>query len=444
MSSVIVIMGRPNVGKSTLFNRLVRRRDALVDPQPGLTRDSRQRDCIVGGQEVSIIDTAGLESSQEKMGLSTQMTKQALKAVDIADLVLFVVDARSGVIPADEEWAQLLRKRAKKIMLIANKCESEKNSSSGKIDALRLGLGQPLSISAEHDLGIADLEEEIVEHLKETLSAENETAKSPRGLKMAIIGRPNAGKSSLVNYLLGEERQLTGAQPGITRDAIGIDWKWQGEKIVLFDTAGIRRKARIFARVEKLSVSSALQAIRFADVVVLLMDTEKLFETQDLRLADFIIREGRAPVLAVNKIDLMPEITEADIKKSAQNYLPQMRGVPIACLSAKTGKGVDCLMSKIMEANEMWNKQINTSALNAWLRSCVMRNPPPAVRKRPTRIKYITQKSVRPPSFIIFTSREKKLPKDYMRFLINDMRESFGFGGTPLRLDVRASVNPYI
>ncbi len=442
MSAVVAIVGRPNVGKSTLFNRLRGARDALVDPMAGLTRDLRQSLCLMDGREISLIDTAGLdEQGAKKTELTSLMTKQALKAVEAADVVLFVIDGREGVLPDDEMWATLLRKKAKNLLLVANKCESDKRSESGKLDALRLGLGDPISISAEHNTNIPALVDEVIAHLEPEEEAETEGS---RKLKLAIIGRPNAGKSSLVNVLFGEERQLTHSQAGTTRDAIGLDWQWRGEEITLFDTAGLRRPSRIFGRTEKLSVSSALRAIRFADIVVLLMDAEKLFEKQDLRLAELVIKEGRGLVLAVNKIDLMPPITQADIEKAARHYLPQLREVPVVCLSALTGKNIESFMPKVFQARALWNKTISTSMLNAWLQACVARRHPPSVRGRAVRIKYITQKSARPPSFVIFTSHAKKLPDDYLRYLMNDMRTNFNFQGTPIRLDVRASTNPYI
>lgn len=453
---VVAIMGRPNVGKSTLFNRLMRARSALVDPTAGLTRDLRQHDCQIGGETVSLIDTAGLVKEKEKATtLTAQMTKQALKAIEAADLVLFVIDGRSDLLPADEMWAQFLRKTAKKVLLIANKCEGTKQANNGKLEASRLGFGEALAISAEHNIGMATLEYEILSQLETAPEVEVEVevkieteseseAKPDRPLKLAIIGRPNAGKSSLVNLLLGEERQLTGAQAGITRDSIGIHWEWEGQKITLYDTAGLRRPSRVVERTEKLSVSSALQAIRFSDIVVLLLDVEKPFESQDLRLAELVIREGRGLVLAVNKIDLMPQVAEADIQKAAANYLPQVKGLPVLCLSAKTGEGLERVMPRVMAAKKAWSTEINTSSLNKWLQTCIARNPPPAAGGRPMRVKYITQKSTCPPDFIIFTSRTKKLTDDYMRYLMNDMKKNFKFEGTPLRLDVRATANPYV
>ena len=443
MTNVIAIVGRPNVGKSTLFNRLVRARAALVDPMAGLTRDLRENECFLGGRHVSLIDTAGLESDTKGKGLPALMVEQALKAVAAADLVLFVIDARSDLLPADEMWAQLLRTKAKKLLLVANKCENNKKSQVGKLDCLRLGLGDPIAISAEHNSNMGQLEEEIIQSLDAGPQEQNEQEQK-RKLKLAVIGRPNAGKSSLINLLLGEQRQLTDPKAGTTRDAIGINWQWQGEEITLFDTAGLRRPSRIFARVEKLSVSSALQAIRFADIVVMLMDVQHLFQTQDLRLIELIIREGKGLVLAVNKIDLMPATTEADIEKAAAHYLPQLRGVPVVCLSVLSGKGADGLMPKVKAARALWNTQIGTPALNSWLQACVARKSPPQVGGRAVRIKYITQKSTRPPSFIIFLSRAKKLPDDYMRYLMNDMRRNFNFEGTPVRFNVRTSTNPYI
>ncbi len=441
MTTTLTIVGRPNAGKSTLFNRLIGRRAALVDQMPGLTRDLRQETCLLGGVPFTVIDTAGLDNARSDK-IAQLMTKQAIKAIEAADIILFLFDARAGVTPEDEEWARFIHKRAKKVVLVANKCENQKRAASGQIDALRFGFGDAVPISAEHNQGLAALEEQIVQFLPKVAAASKNQDKT-RVLNMAIIGRPNAGKSSLVNHLLGAPRMITGPQPGLTRDAIPISWAWHGHKIELFDTAGLRRPARIFRRAEELSVSSALQAIRFADVVVLLMDATQMFEKQDLRIADLIAREGRAPVLAVNKIDLTPDLAKKEIIARADELLPQMRSVPLVCFSVKTGQGVASLMPQAIRAFDMWKMKITTGLLNAWLKSCIARHPPPSSRGRPVRIKYITQKSPSPPTFVIFTTRTKRLPESYKRFLVNDLRASFGFDGTPIRLDVRASVNPY-
>ena len=437
----LAIVGRPNAGKSTLFNRMIGRRAALVDEMPGLTRDLRQGVCLLGGAPFTLIDTAGLDDARSDK-ITQLMTKQAITAIEAADLILFLFDARAGITPEDELWARFVRKKAKRILLVANKCENQQRTQSGQIDALRFGFGDAVAISAEHNLGLSTLEEEIVKHLPEINRVDAAPA-SKRSLNMAIIGRPNSGKSSLVNHLLGQPRMLAGPQPGLTRDSIPISWQWRGQKIELFDTAGLRRPARIFQRAEELSVSSALQAIRFADVVVLLMDAMQLFEKQDLRIADLIAREGRAPVLAVNKMDLTPDLVRKEIIARADELLPQLRGVPLVCFSVKTGQGVDSLMPQAIRAFDMWKRELTTGVLNAWLKACIARHPPPSSRGRPVRIKYITQKSSRPPTFVIFTTRAKRLPESYKRFLINDMRASFGFDGTPIRLDVRASTNPY-
>ncbi len=438
----LAIVGRPNAGKSTLFNRLIGRRAALVDPMPGLTRDLRQSACVLNGVPFDVIDTAGLDNDHADE-VAQLMTKQAVKAIKAADIALFLFDARAGLTPEDENWARFLHKTAKNVILAANKCENQARVQPSLIDALRLGFGDAVMISAEHNQGLGDLEKRIAEFLPAS-PPDSENEKTPRGLNMAIIGRPNSGKSSLVNYLLGRPQMLAGPQPGLTRDAIPISWLWQGQKIELFDTAGLRRPARIFRRAEALAVSSALQAIRFADVVVLLMDATQMFEKQDLRIADLMAREGRAPVLAINKMDLAPDLAEKDISARAAALLPQMRNVPVVCFSVKTGAGVDRLMPQVMRAFDMWNMSITTGQLNAWLQSCVGRHPPPMSSGRPVRIKYITQKSSGPPTFIIFTTRAKKLPDSYKRFLINDMRAKFAFDGTPIRLDVRTSDNPYV
>lgn len=446
MSFVVAIVGRPNVGKSTLFNRLAGKRLALVDEQAGLTRDRREAEARLGACAVTLIDTAGLEPGGK--GLTSRMRKQTEAAIAQADLVLFLIDARDGVVAADEMFADLVRGSGKRVILAANKCEG-RAAEPGIYEAYSLGLGEPLPISAEHDIGIGELAEAIAQACSErsepVAPQEIVEATKPHPLRIAIVGRPNVGKSTLVNALLGEERMITGPEAGITRDAIASRHEWDGRSLLLFDTAGLRRKMRIEGRAEELSVGDALKAIRFAEVAVLLLDAEHPFEKQDLQIADLIAEEGRALVIAVNKWDLVRDREKrlAELRERCQRLLPQIKGVALVPVSALTGQGLDKLMLAILRADELWNRRLPTHALNRWLQEASEAHPPPAVSGRRIKLRYITQANARPPTFVLFCSRPKALPESYSRYLVNSLRESFDMPGVPIRLNLRKGDNPF-
>jgi GTPase len=449
MPFTIAIVGRPNVGKSTLFNRLAGKRLALVDDQPGLTRDRREADAELGTTAVRLIDTAGLEHGDA--GLTARMREQTVAAIKQADLVVFLIDARAGVIATDEIFADLVRASGTPVILAANKCEG-RAAEPGLYEAFSLGLGEPLPISAEHDLGIGDLSDAIQQaasgqdggaEIEEVPGEEEESSAHP--LRIAVVGRPNVGKSTLVNTILGEERMITGPEAGITRDAIAIDLDRQGRALRLFDTAGLRRKMRVEGTAEELSVGDTLRAIRFAEVVVLLVDAERPFEKRDLQIADLIVEEGRALVIAVNKWDLVraPQARLAELRETCERLLPQIKGVAFVPVSALTGKGVDALTGAVLAADELWNKRLPTHALNQWLREAVETHSPPAVSGRRIKLRYITESNARPPTFVLFCSRPKALPDSYVRYLVNSLRETFDLPGVPIRLHLRKGENPY-
>jgi GTP-binding protein len=450
MTFTVAIVGRPNVGKSTLFNRLAGRRLALVDDQPGLTRDRREADAEVGACAVRLIDTAGLEPGDE--GLTPRMRRQTQAAIAQADLVLFLIDARTGIVPADEMFADLVRGADRQVILAANKCEG-RAAEPGLYEAYALGLGEPLPISAEHGLGIGDLTDAIEQACKQAdagtrgdpQDAEQNEAQGPHKLRIAVVGRPNVGKSTLVNALLGEERMITGPEAGITRDAVAVDLAFKGRLLLLFDTAGLRRKMRVEGRAEELSVGDALKAIRFAEVAVLLLDAERPFEKQDLQIADLVAQEGRALVIAVNKWDLVRDRARRfkELQETCQRLLPQLKGVALVPVSARKGSGLDDLMQAVLEADALWNRRLPTHALNDWLRSAVEAHPPPAVSGRRIKLRYITQANARPPTFVLFCSRPKALPDSYLRYLTNGLRETFDLPGVPIRLHLRKGDNPY-
>ncbi len=464
MSFTLAIVGRPNVGKSTLFNRLVGKRLALVDDQPGVTRDLREGAARLGDLRFTVIDTAGLEEATDE-SLQGRMRKLTERAVELADVCLFVIDARAGVMPADEVFADILRKKNAHVILAANKAEG-RAGESGVLEAYALGLGEPLSISAEHGEGMGELMD-VLRPLSEEF-AERAAADAPevdvdvsddddvdaprvptrlRPLQIAVVGRPNAGKSTLVNKILGEERLLTGPEAGITRDAISIAMDWEGVPVRIFDTAGMRKKARIQDKLEKLSVSDGLRAVKFAEVVVVLLDAEIPFEQQDLRIADLAEREGRAVVVAVNKWDLEDEKQEKlkALREAFERLLPQLRGAPLVTVSAKTGKGVDRLQQAIMKAHEVWNRRITTAQLNRWLAGMLEQHPPPAPGGRRIKMRYATQVKTRPPGFVVMTSHPDKVPESYSRYLVNGLREDFDMPGTPIRLFLRdqSDKNPF-
>jgi GTP-binding protein len=447
MSFTIAIVGRPNVGKSTLFNRLAGRRLALVDDQPGLTRDRREAEAIIGPCDVTLIDTAGLEPVDE--GLTSRMRQQTAAAIEQADLVIFLIDARAGVVAADEIFADLVRSSGKKVILAANKSEG-RAAEPGLYEAYSLGLGEPLQISAEHGIGIGELTDAVEQTCKgqgvaALVMAEDEDEGAEHPLRIAIVGRPNVGKSTLVNALLAEERMITGPEAGITRDAIASELEWNGRSLRLFDTAGLRRKMRIEGRAEELSVGDALKAIRFAEVVVLLVDAEHPFEKQDLQIADLIAKEGRALVIAINKWDLLrdPQKRLRELREKCQRLLPQVKGVSLVSVSALGGTGLDKLMHAILAADELWNRRLPTHALNQWLQNAVDAHSPPAVSGRHIKLRYITQANARPPTFVLFCSRPKALPDSYSRYLVNSLRDSFDMPGVPIRLNLRKGANPY-
>jgi GTPase len=449
MPFTIAIVGRPNVGKSTLFNRLAGKRLALVDDQPGLTRDRREADTELGTTAVRLIDTAGLEHGDS--GLSARMREQTVAAIKQADLVVFLIDARAGIVAADEIFAELVRSSGKPVILAANKVEG-RAAEPGLYEAFSLGLGEPLPISAEHALGIGELSDAIQQaasgqdggaEIEEAPGEEEEGTAHP--LRIAVVGRPNVGKSTLVNTILGEERLITGPEAGITRDAIAVDLERQGRALRLFDTAGLRRKMRMEGTAEELSVGDTLRAIRFAEVVVLLLDAERPFEKQDLQIADLIFEEGRALVIAVNKWDLVraPQARLAELRETCERLLPQIKGVAFVPVSALTGKGIDKLLGAVLAADALWNKRLPTHALNQWLREAVETHSPPAVSGRRIKLRYITESNARPPTFVLFCSRPKALPDSYVRYLVNSLRETFDLPGVPIRLHLRKGENPY-
>ena len=449
MPFTIAIVGRPNVGKSTLFNRLAGKRLALVDDQPGLTRDRREADTELGTTAVRLIDTAGLEHGDA--GLTARMREQTVAAIKQADLVVFLIDVRAGVVAADEIFAELVRSSGKPVILAANKCEG-RAAEPGLYEAFSLGLGEPLPISAEHALGIGELSDAIQQaassqdggaEIAEAPGEEDEGTAHP--LRIAVVGRPNVGKSTLVNTILGEERLITGPEAGITRDAIAVDLERQGRLLRLFDTAGLRRKMRREGTAEELSVGDTLRAIRFAEVVVLLLDAERPFEKQDLQIADLIFEEGRALVIAVNKWDLVraPQARLAELRETCERLLPQIKGVAFVPVSALTGKGIDKLLGAVLAADALWNKRLPTHALNQWLREAVETHSPPAVSGRRIKLRYITESNARPPTFVLFCSRPKALPDSYVRYLVNSLRETFDLPGVPIRLHLRKGENPY-
>jgi GTP-binding protein len=445
----VAIVGRPNVGKSTLFNRLLGRRVALVHDLPGVTRDRREAIADTMDPKIRLIDTAGLEEAGPET-LVGRMRRQTEAAIAEADLVLFVVDARAGVTPADRHFAAVLRAAGKPVALIANKAESGA-AESGVLESYSLGFGDPIPLSAEHGVGIPDVFDTIRAAMapgQEIAEAEGEAELGEAGEKpllVAIIGQPNAGKSTLINRLIGEERMLAGPEAGITRDAITVDWTWQGRAFRLVDTAGIRRKAKVVGKLEKLSVGDALRAIRFAEVVVLLMDTTEPLEKQDLQLADLVAEEGRALVLALNKWDLVRDRQARlrELQADLDETLTQVRGVPMVPISARSSEGLDRLMQAVLEVHATWNKRIPTAALNRWLDVVTQRHPPPAVSGRRIKLKYLTQSKTRPPTFYLSVSRPEALPDAYRRYLINGLRENFGLAGVPIRLMLRSERNPY-
>ena len=463
MTFSLAIVGRPNVGKSTLFNRLVGKRIALVDDQPGVTRDLREGDAKLGHLRFLAIDTAGLEEATDE-SLQGRMRKLTESAIGLADVCLFVIDARVGVTSLDHFFADILRKKAKHVIVAANKSEG-RAADPGFLDSFSLGLGEPLRISAEHGEGMADLLSELVPLQKKLFQegsyaspevdidneednlSEYRLPTKERPLQVAVIGRPNSGKSTLINKIIGEERLLTGPEAGITRDAISIQLDWQGIPMRVFDTAGMRKKAKINNKIEKLSVGDGLRAIKFAEVVVVLLDAAIPFEQQDLRIAGLAEREGRSVVVAVNKWDVEKNKQEKlrNMREAFQRLLPELRGAPLVTVSAKNGRGIDRLNNEIMKSHKIWNKRIATSSLNIWLSEMIAAHPPPAPNGKRIKLRYITQTKSRPPGFVVMCSNPSKLPTSYSRYLVNGLREAFDLPGTPIRLTMRsqADKNPF-
>lgn len=467
MTFTLAIVGRPNVGKSTLFNRLVGKRLALVDNQPGVTRDLREGAARLGDLRFTVIDTAGLEEVTDD-SLQGRMRKLTERAVDMADICLFLIDARAGVTPTDEALAGILRRRADHVILAANKAEGAA-ADAGVNEAYGLGLGEPIRLSAEHGEGLNDLYAQLMP-LADAFAARAEAeapetdvdvdldeaeadataSRQPTGarpLQVAVVGRPNAGKSTLINAILGEDRLLTGPEAGITRDAISVRIDWDGLPMRIFDTAGMRKKARIENKLEKLSVADGLRAVKFAEVVIVLLDAAIPFEQQDLRIADLAEREGRAVVVAVNKWDLEPAKQQklSALREAFERLLPQLRGAPLVAVSARTGKGLDRLRAAVEKAYDVWNRRVSTAQLNRWLSGMLEQHPPPAPGGKRIKLRYMTQAKTRPPGFVVMCSHPDKMPESYTRYLINGLRESFDMPGTPIRLYMRgqSNKNPY-
>jgi GTPase len=444
----VAIVGRPNVGKSTLFNRLVGKRLALVDDRPGVTRDRREGDATLLGLDFRVIDTAGYED-EDPNTLPGRMRAQTTAAVREADVALFLIDARAGLTPLDEEIGRWLRSETTPVVLAANKAEG-RAGEAGIMEAYALGLGEPIPMSAEHGEGVVDLFEHLRPYVERDEDEVEEDEEGDPTLKLAIVGRPNAGKSTLINRILQQERLITGPEAGITRDSIAIDWEWnapdgQVRPVRLIDTAGMRKKAKVDDKLEKLSVADARRAVDFAEVVVLLLDGTRGLESQDLRIADNVLQEGRALIIAINKWDVAENASSLfnGIKAALEEGLSQARGIPLLTVSGMTGKGIDQLLSVAFETRETWSKRVSTGQLNRWFEDAVEKNPPPAPGGKRIKLRYITQVNTRPPSFVLFGTRVDQLPDSYMRYLINGLRKELNFGAVPVRLHARASKNPF-
>lgn len=461
MSFTVALVGRPNVGKSTLFNRLAGKKLALVDDTPGVTRDWRSAPARMGGLSFTVIDTAGLEDVTDD-SLEARMRRQTERALERADVALFIIDARAGVTPLDRHFAALLRKRKTPVILVANKAEG-KAGAPGLYESFELGLGEPIPLSAEHGEGMADLVQALMPYAKEEGTAEEAVAavsegeelpigdqpepeeEKTRPIQIAIVGRPNVGKSTLLNSLIGEERVLTGPEAGMTRDAITVDWEWRGRKFKLVDTAGMRKRARVDAKVEKLAVADALRVIRLANVVVLVVDASQILDKQDLTIARMVVEEGRALVLAVNKWDAVEDRAMAlrQVEDKLQAALAQIKGVEVVTISALHGKKLDTLLDSVLATYAQWNRRIPTAQLNRWIGGVLEHHPPPLVEGRRVKIRYVTQVKTRPPTFALFVNKPLDLPESYHRYLIGHLRDTFELPGVPVRLLLRKGKNPY-
>jgi GTPase len=439
----VAIVGRPNVGKSTLFNRLVGKRLALVDDRPGVTRDRREGQARLLGLEFTVIDTAGFED-EDPASLPGRMRQQTEAAVRDADVALFMIDAREGLTPLDEEIGRWLRAESTPVIVVANKAEA-RSGETGALEAYRLGFGDPVAISAEHGEGIAGLFAAIQPHVEGKATDDEDEEGDDAPLKLAIVGRPNAGKSTLVNQMLGEERMITGPEAGITRDSISLDWEWQGRRVRLVDTAGLRKRAKVEDKLERLSAADSRRAIDYAEVVVLLLDATRGLESQDLRIASEALEEGRALLIAVNKWDVAEQASSLfnGIKAALDEGLAQLRDVPLLTVSAKTGKGIDTILKVAFELREQWSRRVSTGELNRWFEAAVEANAPPAPKGRRIKLRYITQVNTRPPTFVVFGNRTDELPESYRRYLVNALRRDLGIGPVPLRLDFRGRSNPF-
>lgn len=440
---IVAIVGRPNVGKSTLFNRLVGKRLALVDDRPGVTRDRREGDAELLGLKFRVMDTAGFED-QDPDSLPGRMRQQTEAAVSQADLALFMIDGREGLTPLDEEIARWLRGQDTPVVVAANKAEG-RAGENGRLEAYALGFGDPFSLSAEHGEGMADLFEAIRPYVERDEEFEEEEDEEGGPLKIAIVGRPNAGKSTLVNRMLDEDRMITGPEAGITRDSISIDWMWDDKPVRLVDTAGLRKRAKVDDKLEKLSAADTKRAIDYAEIVVLLLDATRGLEAQDLRIADQVIEEGRALIIALNKWDVAEHASSLfnGVKAALEEGLSQLKGVPVLTVSAKTGKGIDQLLGAAFELRDQWSRRVTTGELNRWFERAIEANPPPAPGGKRIKLRYITQIKSRPPTFVVFGTRVDQLPMSYQRYLLNSMRRELKLGPVPLRMHMRATKNPY-
>ncbi len=439
----VAIVGRPNVGKSTLFNRLVGKRLALVDDRPGVTRDRREGEAKLLGLDFRVIDTAGFEDEDPET-LPGRMRQQTEAAVREANAALFLIDAREGVTPLDEEIGRWLRVESTPVIVVANKAEGSAGES-GVLDAFRLGLGEPLPISAEHGEGIADLFQALQPLVEDEELESDDDYERGHPLKLAVVGRPNAGKSTLVNQMIGEERMITGPEAGITRDSISIQWNWDGHPVQLVDTAGLRKRAKVEDKLERLSAADTRRAIDYAEVVVLLLDATRGLESQDLKIAAQVLEEGRALIIALNKWDVAENASALfnGVKAALAEGLAQLRDVPLLTVSAKTGKGIDTVLKVAFELRDAWSRRVPTGELNRWFERAIDANPPPAPKGQRIKLRYITQVKTRPPSFVVFGNRTEELPESYRRYLLNALRRELDIGPVPLRLDFRGRTNPF-